>query len=99
MTRRKTPIGMAMLTIIALAGCASFHAQPESARAAYLPAQIRVVEKDNVSLFCIDDRATLGCVVRVRETNQCIVFVKSGLPYEVHGNVIINETKRCMESV
>jgi len=99
MTTRIAPISMATLAILALAGCASFHAQPESARAAFLPAQIRVVEKDNVSSFCIDKRATLGCVVRVRETNQCIVFVKSGLPYEAHGNVIISESKRCMESV
>ena len=84
--------------LLALSGCASLYGRQDHAPIGYMTTHIRVLEKDNVGSFCVDNRATLGCVVRLRETNQCIVFVKSGLPDEVHGQVITSEARRCMES-
>jgi hypothetical protein len=95
MNTRKTSITFATLAVIALSGCASPHGQQDPARMGYKPTHISVVEKDNLSSFCIDNRSTLGCVVRLRETDQCIVFVKSGLSHEAHGRFITSETKLC----
>ena len=95
MNTRKTSITFVTLTVIALSGCASPHGQQDPARMGYKPTHISVVEKDNLSSFCIDNRSTLGCVVSLHETDQCIVFVKSGLPYEAHRRVVTSETKLC----
>jgi hypothetical protein len=98
MNKRKTsiaPITWATLAVLALSGCASPLVQRDPAWMGYKPTRIAVVEKDDLSSYCIDNRATLGCSVRLRETSQCIVFVKSGLPYEAHGRVITGETRRC----
>jgi hypothetical protein len=96
MFKRKTLFAQAILAIVILPGCASFDAgAPSRTRVDYLPTHIRVIEKENVASFCVDNRATLGCMVRLRETNQCIVFVKSGLPRKLHGEVISGETNRC----
>jgi len=91
----ETSITFGTLTVIALSGCASPHGTQEPAWTGDKLTHIAVVEKDNLSSFCVDNRATLGCVVRLRKTNQCIVFVKSGLSHEAHGRVITSETKRC----
>jgi hypothetical protein len=98
MNKRKitiAPITLTALSVLALSGCASPLVQPDPAWMGYKPTRIAVVEKDDLSSYCIDNHATLGCSVRLRETSQCIVFVKSGLPYETHGRVITGETKRC----
>ena len=97
-TMNQPAITFATLALLVLSGCAAPYGRQDSARSAYLPTHVRVLEKDNVGSFCIDNSATLGCVVRLRETHQCIVFVKSGLPDELHGHVITSETKRCLES-
>ena len=91
----KTSVMFVTLTVIVLSVCASAHGNQDAAWMGYKPTQILVVEKDDLSPFCIDNRATLGCVVRLRETNRCIVFVKSGLSHEAHGRVITSESRRC----
>ena len=95
MYRHTTSITFATIAVLAVSGCATSLGKQDTAWTGYKPTHIAVVEKDDLGSFCVDTRATLGCAVRLRETNQCIVFVKSGLPYEAHGRVITGETKRC----
>ena len=96
MSRQKICIILTAVLLFALAGCASFNSQPDGARIGYKPKQIRVAEKDNFMAFCAHNHSALGCAVRLRETNQCIVFVKSGLALETHGCVVRHEATYCI---
>ena len=87
------------LLALVLSGCASLPSQQPRAGDHFKPTAIAVVEKENLSAFCAGNRSILGCAVQLRETNQCIVFVKSGLPVEALGCVVTHETKHCFDTV
>jgi len=96
MNLRKACITLAALV---LSGCASPPSQQPPAGDDFKPTVISVIEKDNLSAFCAGNRSLLGCAVQLRETNQCIVFVKSGLPDEALGCIVTHETKHCFDNV
>lgn len=87
------------LAALALSGCASPPWQQHPGWGGFKPALISVIAKDNLSAFCTDNRSVLGCAVRLRESNQCFVFVKSGLSDETQGCVVTHETKHCFGNV
>jgi len=87
------------LAALALSGCASPPWQQHPGWVGFKPTLISVIEKDNLGAFCADNRSILGCAVRLRETNQCIVFVKTGLPHETQGCIVTHETKHCFGNV
>lgn len=87
------------LAALALSGCASPLWQQSPGWVGFKPTLISVIEKDNLSAFCADNRGFLGCAVRLRETSHCIVFVKSGLPHETQGCIVTHETKHCFGNV
>lgn len=91
----KTCIGLAVLI---LSACAASPSQQSLGRENFKPTKISVVEKDNLSTSCADSRSILGCAVQLRQTNQCIVFVKSGLPDQALGCIVTHETKRCFDN-
>jgi len=86
------------LAALVLSGCASDPWQQPSAGNEFKPTLISVVEKVNLSAFCTGNRSILGCAVQLRETNQCIVFVKSGLPEKALGCIVTHETKHCFDN-
>lgn len=98
MNIRNASLSVVALSLVTLTGYAS----PPERQALVLPGgratNISVVEKDNLGSYCADNSATLGCVVGLRERNQCIIFIQSGLPHETHGRVIVSESKRCFSN-
>ncbi len=87
---------LAALTVLVLSGCTSIYWQQDPAWLSYKPTQIAVVEKDDPSQLCsAAPQSVWGCAIRQRETNHCIVFIKSRLPYEAHNCVITHEVRHC----
>lgn len=87
---------LAALTALVLSGCASIYWQQDPAWVGYKPTQIAVVEKDDPSQLCsAAPQSVWGCAIRQRETNDCIVFIKSRLPYEAYQCVITHEVRHC----
>jgi hypothetical protein len=91
---------MACIQLVALilSGCAASPSQQLSEADDFKPAIISVIERDNLTEPCADSRSILGCAVQLRQTNQCIVFVKSGLPDQALGCIVTHETKHCFDN-
>jgi len=86
----------ALLTVFALSGCASTFWQQDPDWVDYRPTQISVVEHDDPSQVCgVAPRSLLACAIRHRDTNNCVVAIKSGLTHQAYTCTIMHEARHC----
>ncbi len=89
-------VTLAALGILALGGCASTYWQRDTAWVGYKPTQISVVESDDPSQPCAAAPHSLwGCAVKQRNSDDCVVFIRSRLPYAAYNCVVTHEVRHC----
>lgn len=92
----KLCVKLGALTALALSGCTSTYWQRDPAWAGYTPMRISVIEKDDPSQVCgAVPQSVWGCAMWQRETNDCIVFIRSGLPHEAYSCTTTHEVRHC----
>ncbi len=93
--RCRVPLWLLALALF-FTGCATPQADVNAARNTdFRQIQVAVFEKYDASEYCANRRSELGCALRLRGTNKCLVLVKSGLSEAVRGQFLFSEMKRC----